>query len=148
MGFFDRFNLVKYLDKQKYAKISQSETEAFVDAIVTTMQIDGDIDPKEERKILEASEKLNWRGDKPFGQYVGDISSTPEFIEEIAESIAFRMKTDWLQDQTFMLCSRIAMADDEIVETETAFLHALTKAFEFDSERQRLLIQQMTNMDR
>ncbi len=147
MSFLDAFNIVRYFEKKKFAGLSQEETEAFLDALVFAMNIDGEAHPDELKALQDAAEKLSWHGEDQVDEHIRNLETEVE-AADAAKYVSDRIKTNWLLDDTYQVCARIAQADGEIVESETEFLAALAKAFGFSADHQRVLIGQMLNLDK
>ncbi len=149
MGFLDSLNIFKYLEQKRFKQLDQNATEAVIDALVMTMACDGNIDPDELDEVMDAAELFDWRSDQQVGDYVHEKmevaqNAGPTVLPAEAKSIATRAASfDWLAEDIYYLAAKVAGADNELANSETAFLSVLTRELRLDSETQRLVVQRI-----
>lgn len=149
MSFFEKINLFKYFERQKWVGLSIAEKEVIVETLVMVMMVDHHIDPAEEKLLHKDLDLLGWDGEVPLESYVqtvmeyvngGDpLASLPA----VTEGLARRITTDWLPKELYYLAANIALSDSDMAEEERLFLSALVTSLGLTSEEQRLVIQRI-----
>ncbi len=137
---------------RRFRNLEQDQNEALIDALTAAKVIDGELHPAEAEELLESMEMLDWKGGHTVDRYIDmavgqaeGIKATSEELLPFFEGISERLGEDWLRQETYYLSSRVALADDIVVEQERVFLQAMVQAFGIDSERQQLIIRKIRN---
>ena len=138
------------LAMRRFKNLEQQQTEALIDALAGAKAIDGRLLPVELEELLEITKKLDWDGDMMLDRYVDqtvqratELEPTEQNMLSFFGEIGERLGEDWLREETYYLCSRVALADDVIEEEERLFLKYLVQAFEIDPQRQALIIRKI-----
>ena len=137
--------------KRKFANLSQEQNEALIDTLTAAKAIDGQLREVERQELLEVMDMLQWQGDRSMAKYVDQAVERARQIEPVAEplqeffsEIGERLAEDWLREEAYYLSSRIALADEEVVEPERLLLKHMVNAFGISSERQQLIIRKVS----
>lgn len=136
--------------KRKFANLKQDQNEALIDTLAAAKAIDGKLLESERLELMDAMEMLDWKGGKSVDGYVDwtidkatSLESTPEQLKPFFTDISDRLGEDWLRQEAYYLGSRVALADDEVVEQERVFLMEMVKAFGIPADRQQLIIRKI-----
>lgn len=138
--------------RKKFRGLEQDQNEALIDALAAAKAIDGKLLDVERRELMEAMKMLDWEGGRPLEDYVdAAVERATEIAPEPAELDAFfgdigeRLGEDWLREEAYYLSSRIALADEEVDESERVFLKHMVEAFEIPSDKQELIVRKIRN---
>ena len=132
---------------RKFANLSQVQNEALIDALTAAKAIDGQLREVERQELLEVMDMLEWDGVQSMASYIEDAVERARSIEPVGESlqeffadVGERLGEDWLREEAYYLSSRIALADEEVVEPERLLLKHMVKALGIDADRQQAII--------
>lgn len=110
-------------------KVAQAQREALVDIIVWAMYVDGSIKHEENVQVDEVVDHLSTATPLPLSQYlptaiakIRDVWMDSDKSEHLLEDINKRLGTTDMRRTAYALCEAVTHADDELVDTEQAFL--------------------------
>jgi uncharacterized tellurite resistance protein B-like protein len=150
MGMLDTIR--EFVASKRYDDLSQTQTEAFVDALTLAMIVDGDVAASETDEFEDVLDEFDWRGDVNAQSYADtalDRAETcvddPAERREYCENIARRLDDDQLEEEVYYLAGTIATADRDILGAETELLHLLVETFDIDEQRLQSMTQELMN---
>ena len=148
MGLFE--TLTSFFSDDRYASLTQQQTEAFIDALTYAMLSDGEIAPAEEDELADALAQLDWQGAEPVELFVDNACDraeaaleTPGASEDYCADIAERLADQELREETYYISAKVACADNQVLESERVFLNRMVEAFEIDRERLALITEDL-----
>lgn len=150
MGMLDTIR--EFVASKRYDDLSQTQTEAFVDALTLAMIVDGDVAASETDEFEDVLDEFDWRGDVDAQSYADTAldraeacADDPAERREYCENIARRLDDDQLEEEVYYLAGTIATADRDILDAETELLHLLVETFDIDEQRLQSMTQELMN---
>jgi len=114
---------------------SQTESEAFIDAVVYAMLIDRRIDSNEEEELARQLDRLPWQSEvlkmdyvKSSSQEAGRNLSFEQKAAEYCAGIAGRLQREAAREVTLRACRNIVRSDGELKPVEQALVRELCVA--------------------
>ena len=111
---------------------SQTESEAFIDAVVYAMLIDRRIDSNEEEELARQLDRLPWQSEvlkmdyvKSSSQEAGRNLSFEQKSAEYCAGIAGRLQREAAREVTLRACRNIVRSDGELKSVEQALVREL-----------------------
>ena len=145
------FKFIAHLStKRRFSNLEQDQNEALVDTLAAAKMIDGELHPTEEAELKESMKMLDWKGGYPLDQYIdmavqkgAALTPDPEVMRPYFHDISARLGADWLRQETYYMAARIALADEEVQESERLFLQTMVECFEIPGDKQALIIRKI-----
>lgn len=142
--------LAELLTGRKFKNLSQSQNEALIDVLTAAKAIDGVLKDVEREELMEIVEKLDWKAGEPIEMYIDksirkatELEPVPGQLGQFCEDIGDRLEEKWLKEEAYHLAARVAMADDEVVNSERLLLQHLVEGLNIDSKRQQLIMRKL-----
>lgn len=136
-GLFDKF--FKHKHEQP---LTQSQREAFIDALVFAVMADGEMAEEEREELNLDLDEISWEGDSNRELFIS------ESIERVSEAtvsadaarayvrdIGARLQSDELRERAYAASSRIVCADHDVAEAERGLMSIFIQEFDLDRER-------------
>ena len=118
-------------------EITQAQREALIDIAVWAMYVDGAIKHEENEQVDEVIQSLDNAAAIPLSQYlytsiakVRKGWNDQEGSEVLLKNISDRLESPEMKRTAFALCEGVTHADDDLADTEQAFLDRVRQHFD------------------